>query len=201
MTAAAVHAGGLADHIHPEPQGFVRRYVFSLDHKIIGIQYLITGFVFFMLSGLLAEAIRTQLLNPNGGFVAPQTYNEVYTIHGSAMVWLVVIPLLTGGFGNLIFPVQIGARDVAFPWLNMLSFWIFPVAGLMLFSSFLMGAPTAGWMEYPPISLQGAAGTSMWCAAIFLVGVSSTITGINFVVTILKMRAPGMTFTRMPLFV
>jgi len=201
MAVAAVHPGGIADHIHPEPQGFVRRYVFSLDHKIIGIQYLITGFVFFILSGLLAEAIRTQLLNPSGGFVAPGTYNEVYSVHGSAMVWLVVIPILTGGFGNLVFPVQIGARDVAFPWLNMLSFRIFPVAGLMLFSSFLMGAPTAGWMEYPPISLQGAAGTSMWCAAIFLVGVSSTITGINFVVTILKMRAPGMTFTRMPLVV
>ncbi len=156
MAVAAVHPGGIADHIHPEPQGFVRRYVFSLDHKIIGIQYLITGFVFFILSGLLAEAIRTQLLNPSGGFVAPGTYNEVYSVHGSAMVWLVVIPLLTGGFGNLVFPVQIGARDVAFPWLNMLSFWIFPVAGLMLFSSFLLGAPTAGWMEYPPISLQGA---------------------------------------------
>ena len=200
MAVAAVHSGGIADHIHPEPQGFVRRYVFSLDHKIIGIQYIITAFVFFMLSGLLAEAIRTQLLNANGGFIAPDTYNEVYSVHGSAMVWLVIIPLLTGGFGNLVFPLQIGARDVAFPWLNMLSFWIFPVSGLMLFSSFLMGAPTAGWMEYPPVSLQGAAGTSMWAAAIFLVGVSSTMTGINFVVTLLKMRAPGMTFTRMPLF-
>jgi cytochrome c oxidase subunit I len=198
--APAVPHGGIADHIHPEPQGFVRRYVFSIDHKIIGIQYIITAFVFFILAGLLAETIRTQLLNANGGFVSPDTYNEVYSIHGSAMVWLVVIPLLTGGFGNLVFPLQIGARDVAFPWLNLLSFWIFPVAGLMLFSSFLMGAPTAGWTEYPPISLQGAAGTSMWAAAIFLVGVSSTMTGINFVVTLLKMRAPGMTFTRMPLF-
>jgi cytochrome c oxidase subunit I len=198
--APAAPHGGIADHIHQEPQGFVRRYVFSIDHKIIGIQYIITAFVFFILSGLLAETIRTQLLNANGGFVSPDTYNEVYSIHGSAMVWLVVIPLLTGGFGNLIFPLQIGARDVAFPWLNMLSFWIFPVSGLMLFSSFLMGAPTAGWTEYPPISLQGAAGTSMWAAAIFLVGVSSTMTGINFLVTLLKMRAPGMTFTRMPLF-
>jgi cytochrome c oxidase subunit 1 len=201
MSVAAAHAGGIADHIHPEPQGFVRRYIFSIDHKIIGIQYLITGFVFMILAGLLAETIRTQLLNANGGFVSPETYNEVYSVHGSAMVWLVVIPLATGGFGNLVFPLMIGARDVAFPWLNMISYWIFPVAGLMLFSSFLMGAPTAGWTEYPPVSLQGAPGTSMWCAAIFLVGVSSTLTGINFLVTILKMRAPGMTFTRMPLFV
>ncbi|MEO7201117.1 MAG: cbb3-type cytochrome c oxidase subunit I, partial [Candidatus Tumulicola sp.] len=188
-------------HVHPEPAGFIRRYVFSTDHKIIGIQYIVTGLIFFALGGLLAETIRTQLLHANGGFVSTATYNEVYTIHGSTMVWLVVIPLLTGGFGNLIMPLQIGARDVAFPWLNMLAFWIFPVAGLMLYSSFLIGAPTAGWTEYPPISLQGGAGTSMWAAAIFLVGIGSTMTGLNFIVTILKLRAPGMTLTRMPLFV
>ncbi len=200
MSTAAVHTGGIADHIHPEPQGFIRRYVFSLDHKIIGIQYLITGFVFMILAGLLAEVIRTQLLHANGGFVSPDTYNEVYSVHGSAMVWLVIIPLITGGFGNIIMPLQIGARDVAFPWLNMLSYWIFPISGLMLFSSFLMGAPVAGWTEYPPMSLQAGPGTSMWAAAIFFVGVSSTLTGINFVVTMFQMRAPGMTFTRMPLF-
>ncbi|MGD0966872.1 MAG: cytochrome c oxidase subunit I [Candidatus Aquilonibacter sp.] len=201
MSATAVHpGGGLADHIHPEPQGFVARYIFSLDHKIIGIQYLITGFVFFILAGLLAEVIRTQLLSANGGFVSPDVYNEVYSMHGSSMVWLVIIPLITGGFGNVIMPLQIGARDVAFPWLNMISFWIFPVAGLMLYSSFLIGAPVAGWTEYPPMSLQAGPGTSMWAAAIFLIGVSSTLTGINFVVTMYQMRAPGMTFTRMPLF-
>jgi cytochrome c oxidase subunit I len=199
MSVIAEH-GGIAEHIHPEPQGFVRKYIFSLDHKIIGIQYIITAFVFMVLAGLLAEVIRVQLMHANGGFLTPDTYNEVYSVHGSAMVWLVIIPILTGGFGNLVMPVQIGARDVAFPWLNMISFWIFPVSGLMLFSSFLMGAPVAGWTEYPPMSLQGAAGTSMWCAAIFLVGVSSTLTGMNFLVTMLKMRAPGMTFTRMPLF-
>jgi cytochrome c oxidase subunit 1 len=201
QTHVAVHTGGIADHVHPEPQGFVRKYIFSIDHKIIGIQYLITGFVFLMLSGLLAEVIRMQLMRANGGIVTPDTYNEVYSVHGSAMVWLVIIPILTGGFGNFVFPLQIGARDVAFPWLNMASFWMFPPAGLLLFSSFLLGAPAAGWTEYPPMSLQGQAGTSMWCAAIFLIGVSSTLTGMNFLVTMLKMRAPGMTFTRMPLFV
>ncbi len=199
MSVIAEH-GGIAEHIHPEPQGFIRKYIFSLDHKIIGIQYIITAFVFFVLAGCLAEIIRIQLMHANGGFITPDTYDEVYSIHGSAMVWLVIIPMLTGGFGNLVMPVQIGARDVAFPWLNMISFWIFPISGLMLFSSFLMGAPVAGWTEYPPMSLQGAAGTSMWCAAIFLVGVSSTLTGMNFLVTMLKMRAPGMTYTRMPLF-
>ena len=201
MAVAAVHSGGIADHIHPEPQGFIRKYVFSIDHKIIGIQYMITAGIFMLLAGALAEMIRAQLMRANGGFMTPDTFNAVFTMHGSTMVWLVIIPLLTGGFGNLVMPVQIGARDVAFPWLNMIAFWIFPVSGLMLYSSFLMGAPAAGWTEYPPMSLQGAPGTSMWCAAIFLVGVGSTMTGMNFLVTILKMRAPGMTFTRMPLFV
>jgi cytochrome c oxidase subunit 1 len=98
-------------------------------------------------------------------------------------------------------PLQIGARDVAFPWLNLAAFWMFPVAGLLLFASFAVGAPDAGWTEYPPVSLQGPPGTSLWCVAIFLIGISSTLTGINFIVTIVKMRAPGMTFTRMPLFV
>ena len=200
MATATVHAGGIADHVHPEPQGFVRKYIFSIDHKIIGIQYMITGFVFLVLAGLLAEVIRVQLMHANGGFVSADTYNEVYSVHGSAMVWLVIIPLATGAFGNFVFPLQIGARDVAFPWLNMVSFWLFPPAGLLLFGSFLLGAPAAGWTEYPPMSLQGAPGTSMWCAAIFLVGISSTMTGLNFLVTLIKMRAPGMTFTRMPLF-
>ena len=201
MAVAAVHSGGIADHIHPEPEGFLRKYVFSIDHKIIGIQYMITAGIFMLLAGALAEMIRAQLMKANGGFMTPDTFNAIFTMHGSTMVWLVIIPILTGGFGNLVMPVQIGARDVAFPWLNMIAFWIFPVAGLMLYSSFLLGAPAAGWTEYPPMSLQGAPGTSMWCAAIFLVGIGSTMTGINFLVTILKMRAPGMTFTRMPLFV
>jgi cytochrome c oxidase subunit 1 len=201
MAVAAVHSGGIADHIHPEPQGFVRKYLFSIDHKIIGIQYMITAGIFMLLAGALAELIRAQLMRANGGVMTPDTFNAVFTMHGSTMVWFVIIPMLTGGFGNLIFPVQIGARDVAFPWLNMIAFWIFPIAGLMLYSSFLLGAPAAGWTEYPPMSLQGAPGTSMWCAAVFLIGVGTTMTGINFLVTILKMRAPGMTFTRMPLFV
>jgi cytochrome c oxidase subunit 1 len=117
------------------------------------------------------------------------------------MVWMVIIPMMTGGFGNYLMPLMIGARDVAFPWLNLVAFWMFPTAGVILFSSFLIGAPDAGWTEYPPISVQGPPGTNMWCIAIFLIGISSTLTGINFMVTIFKMRAPGMTFTRMPLFV
>src|SRR5579864_8196136 len=158
MAVAAVHSGGIADHIHPEPEGFVRKYIFSIDHKIIGIQYIITAAIFMMLAGALAEMIRVQLMKANGGFMTPDTFNAVFTMHGSTMVWFVIIPLLTGAFGNIVMPVQIGARDVAFPWLNMIAFWIFPIAGLMLYASFLMGAPSAGWTEYPPMSLQGQAG-------------------------------------------
>jgi len=204
MAVAAAHAGAILgdhDHIHPEPQGFIRKYVFSLDAKVIGVQYMVTAFLFFIIAGLLAEIVRTQLLSPNGGFVSNDTYNGVYSIHGSAMVWMVIIPMMTGGFGNFVMPLQIGARDVAFPWLNLISFWLFPVSALILFSSFFVGAPDAGWTEYPPISVQGPPGTSLWALAIFLIGISSTMTGLNFMVTIMKMRAPGMTFTRMPLFV
>lgn len=201
MAVATVHSGGLAEHVHPEPQTFLRKYIFSIDHKIIGIQYIIATFIFMVLGGLLAEIIRTQLTHANGGVVDSNTYNELFSIHGSTMIWFFIIPILTGGFGNLVLPIQIGARDVAFPWLNMVSFWLFLPAGLMLYGSFLIGAPTAGWTEYPPISLTGAAGTSLWCAAVFLAGVGSTMTGLNFLVTIFKMRAPGMTFTRLPLFV
>ncbi|HEV3157496.1 MAG TPA: cytochrome c oxidase subunit I [Candidatus Baltobacteraceae bacterium] len=188
------------DHIHPEPDSFIRKYVFSIDHKIIGFQYMITGFLFFVIAGLLAEVIRIQLLTPAGAILKPEVYNGVYTLHGTAMVWMVIIPLVTGGFGNFVMPLQIGARDVAFPWLNMVSFWIFPVSGMLLFASVLVGAPDAGWTEYAPISVQGPPGTNLWCAAIFLIGISSTMTGLNFMVTIAKMRAPGMTWTRMPLF-
>jgi cytochrome c oxidase subunit 1 len=192
---------GHEDHIHPEPEGFIRKYIFTIDHKIIGLQYMVTGLLFFVIAGLLAEVIRLQLLHPDGRFLSAQAYNGVYSVHGSAMVWLVIIPLVTGGFGNFLMPLMIGARDVAFPWLNMASFWMFPPAGIMLFTSFLIGAPDAGWTEYPPVSLQGPPGTTLWCMAIFLIGISSTLTGMNFMVTIVKMRAPGMTWTRMPLFV
>ena len=188
------------DHIHPEPTGFIRKYIFSIDHKVIAIQYFITGGLFFIIAGLLAELIRIDLLQ-HTGLLPPNTYNQVYSVHGSAMVWLVIIPIVTGAFGNYVMPLQIGARDVAFPWLNLASFWMFPPAGLILMASFLWGAPDAGWTEYPPVSLQAPFGTSMWCIAIFLIGISSTLTGINFLVTIFKMRAPGMTLTRMPLFV
>jgi cytochrome c oxidase subunit 1 len=203
MAVASAHAGAAEhhDHIHPEPTTFIGKYIFSLDAKVIGIQYMITGLLFFIISGLLAEVVRIQLLRPEGGFVSNTTYNGVYSLHASGMIWMTIIPLVTGGFGNFVMPLMIGARDVAFPWLNLASFWIFPPAGVILFSSLFVGAPDAGWTEYPPVSVQGPPGTSLWCVAIFLIGISSTMTGLNFLTTIVKMRAPGMTYTRMPLFV
>ncbi|HEY7993136.1 MAG TPA: cytochrome c oxidase subunit I [Candidatus Eremiobacteraceae bacterium] len=201
MQAAVGTAHVPHGHIHPPPDTFIKKYIFSQDHKVIAVQYFITSGLFFVLAGLLAEMMRAQLASANNTLLSPTTYNEAYSVHGSAMVWLVIIPILTGAFGNLIMPLQIGARDVAFPWLNMFSFWLLPPAGILLFGSFIWGAPEAGWTEYPPISLEQSFGTSMWCMAIFLIGVSSTITGLNFLVTIIKMRAPGMTWTRMPLFV
>jgi cytochrome c oxidase subunit 1 len=187
-------------HIHPAPQGFIRKYVFSLDHKVIGFQYFFTGLFIMLIAGSFAELMRIQLTSPAGAIMSHTQYNEMFTMHGTAMVWLVVIPLVTGAIGNFVMPLQIGARDVAFPWLNMISFWIFPIAALTLFSSMLFGGPHAGWTEYPPVSLEDGTAGALWCLAIFIIGISSTITGMNFMVTIQKMRAPGMTWTRMPLF-
>jgi cytochrome c oxidase subunit 1 len=192
---------GAHDHIHPPPEGFIRKYVFSLDHKVIAFQYFTMGLIFMMVAGSFGELIRLQLTSPNGAIMSHATYNTMFTMHGTAMVWLVLIPLVTGAAGNFIMPLQIGARDVAFPWLNMLSFWILPVAAIVLFSTFLFGGAHAGWTEYPPVSLADGTAGALWCVAIFLVGISSTMTGLNFLVTIVKMRAPGMTWTRMPLFV
>jgi cytochrome c oxidase subunit 1 len=190
------------DHIHPAPTGFIQKYVFSIDHKVIAIQYFVTGLLFMLIAGSFAELMRIQLWNPKGTFMDYHTFNQMFTMHGTVMVWLVLIPLVTGSLGNLVMPLQIGARDVAFPWLNMLSFWLIPVSGLILFSAFLLpdGAPAAGWTEYPPISIQQGTGGIFYSVAIIVVGISSTLTGLNFLVTIFKMRAPGMTWTRMPLF-
>src|SRR5271155_2492641 len=131
------------DHIHPAPEGFVRKYVFSLDHKVIGFQYFFTGLLIMLIAGSFAELIRLQLTDPKGALMSHTAYNEMFTMHGTAMVWVVLIPLVTGALGNFVMPLQIGARDVAFPWLNMAAFWLIPVSAAVLFSSFLFGAPTA----------------------------------------------------------
>src|SRR5713226_9520602 len=190
---------------------YVGDWIMTTDHKKIGIMYITTGFFFFMAGGLEALLIRTQLAVPNGKVLSPEIYNQIFTMHGVTMIFLFVMPTLTG-FGNFVVPLMIGARDMAFPRLNAFGYWIVLFAGLFLNSSFIFGAaPNAGWFNYAPLNeLTTGCGNAVmctpglnedfWLLGILLLGISSIASSLNFVVTILKMRAPGMTINRMPLF-
>lgn len=186
---------------HPEPQGFVRRYVFSTDHKVIGIQYLVTAMVMALVAGALAMVIRYQLAWPDKGIVAPETYIGVVTMHGTIMVFFVISLALVSGFGNFLIPLHVGARDMAYPFLNMLSYWtIVPACILMLLSFFVEGGPAAaGWTAYPPLSALGGLGQTLWLLAMALFIASFTMGGLNYLTTILNCRAKGMSMMRMPL--
>ncbi len=209
MSTAAV--GGDA-HFYPHAQSgwqaWVKRYIFSTDHKVIGLNYMYTSIVFFIVAGLFAEVIRLNLAQPGSKVVAPDVFDQLTTLHGSAMIFLFTIPMLVGGFGNFLMPLMIGAGDVAFPKLNLISYLLFPPAGIIMFAGFLSGAAAqAGWTSYAPLSLQAPVGLAhnygqiCWLISTIMVGMSSTITAINFLVTIINMRAKGMTLHRMPLFV
>src|SRR3954469_2778063 len=163
--------------------------------------YVITAFGFFLMGGIFALLIRSELAIPGVQFVDPETYNQLFTIHGTTMIFLFVMPMWTG-LSNYIVPLQIGAADMAFPRINALSFWMVPLGGLLLFSGYAVGgAADAGWTGYAPLSEQSGAGVDLWIAALVLLGFSSVLGAINFIATIFKMRAPGMTLMRMPLFV
>lgn len=193
---------------HPESQTGWRRYLrFSTDHKVIGIQYMLTTFVFFLIAGLLAMLIRAELITPELNVVDRSVYNGLMTLHGTMMIFLWIIPCLAG-LANYLIPLMIGARDMAFPVLNAIAFWIIPPAGILLLSSFFLptGTAQAGWWSYPPVSIQNPSGhlingEFIWIVSVVLIGISSIMGGVNFVTTIVWMRAPGMTFFRMPLFV
>lgn len=175
-------------------------FTFNTDHKVIGIQYLVTSFVFFLLGGILASLIRTELATPETDFVTPEVYNQLFTLHGTIMIFLWIIPA-GAGFANYLIPLLIGAKDMAFPRLNAVAFWMVPVAGLLLISSFFVGAPQAGWTSYPPLSIVvEKAGEEIWILSLLISGTSSILGAINFVTTIFKMRVPGMGFNDMPLF-
>jgi len=191
--------------VYPVPwyRGRVASWITTIDHKRIGILYLVTCLVFFGAGGILALLMRTQLAHPNESFLTKESYNEVMTVHGVTMVFLVIVPILAG-FGNYLVPLMIGARDVAFPRLNALSYWLFLFGGLVLFSSFFAdgGAPQTGWTLYPPLSEQYAGnGVDLLILSLHILSIASLIGAINFVVTIHRMRAPGMTWMRVPLFV
>ncbi|OKH33700.1 cytochrome c oxidase subunit I [[Phormidium ambiguum] IAM M-71] len=179
-----------------------RKYFgFSTDHKVIGIQYLVTTFVFYLIGGALASAVRTELATPDSDFVSRELYNSLFTIHATVMIFLWIVPAATGGFGNYLIPLMVGAKDMAFPKLNAVAFWMIPPGGILLLSSFFVGAAGSGWTSYPPLSLMnGKAGEFIWILSVLLLGTSSILGAVNFLVTILKMRIPGMTLHQMPLF-
>ena len=217
------HYADEADHIHPLPSNPLLRYVFSTDHKVIGIQFLFSGLIFFVLGGLLAMAIRWQLAWPwspmpilsrwlwseQGYRMPPEFYNKLFTLHGTVMIFFVIIPILSGAFGNFLIPLMIGARDMAFPKLNTLSYWMMPFAFVALLNSFFVmgGAADAGWTAYPPLSTApwGSPGSlngqTWWLVALLFAGLSSLMGSINYITTILMLRAPGMKMLRMPMTV
>jgi cytochrome c oxidase subunit 1 len=194
-----------AEPVYPVPwyRGRFTSWITTVDHNRIGILYLITCLIFFGAGGILAILMRTQLAHANENFLSAEHYNEVMTVHGLTMVFLVIVPILAG-FGNFLVPLMIGAKDVAFPRLNALSYWLFLFGGIVLYASFFAtgGAAQTGWTLYPPLSEQYAGnGVDLAILALHILSVSSLIGAINFIVTIHRLRAPGMTWMRVPLFV
>src|SRR6478752_10884982 len=188
----------------PAVRGGLYSWLTTTDHKKIGILYLINSLVFFMMGGLLALVVRVELAQPGLQVVDEAFYNQAFTMHASFMLFLFIIPILAG-FGNYAVPLQIGAPDMAFPRINALSFWLLPLGGLLMASGFVVsgGAAAAGWTEYPPLThaQYSGTGTDLWIVGLILIGTSSILGAINFLVTIFKMRAPGMTLFRMPILV
>jgi cytochrome c oxidase subunit 1 len=186
----------------PMPRGGLWSWLTTTDHKKIGILYLVNSFAFFIIGGIFALLMRTELAQPGTQIFHPNSYNELFTVHGTLMIFLVIFPMLAG-FGNYFVPLHVGALDMAFPRINALSFWLLPVGGLTILSGFLAkgGAAAAGWTGYVPLSVQGKAGQDLWLVGLMIVGTSSILGGINFIVTILRLRAPGMTMMRLPIFV
>lgn len=182
-------------------RGLIMEYLTTVDHKKIAILYLIMGGLFFAMGGIEAMIIRIQLAVPENDFVSAGLFNEIITMHGTTMIFLAAMPLLFA-FMNAVVPLQIGARDVAFPFLNALGFWLFFFGGIFLnLSWFLGGAPDAGWTSYASLSLASPGhGIDFYALGLQISGAGTLIAGINFVVTIMNMRAPGMTYMRMPLF-
>jgi cytochrome c oxidase subunit I len=224
MVHAEAQHGAAAHHeaAHHDA-GFLTTYVFSRDHKMIGKQFLAMGLGMLVVGGILALLVRWELAWPEtavpgmhwvpeplmyDGIIPPNTYNAFFTMHATIMIFFAVMPILVGCFGNFLIPLMIGARDMAFPFLNMLSFWTAVPAGILMLASFAVegGAAAAGWTSYPPLSANPAytgvdAGQNIWCLSLIIVGASSLMGSVNYITTIINMRAPGMTWFRLPLTV
>ena len=186
------------------PQGFVSG-LFSVDHKEIGRRYLLTAFFFLLVGGVEALIMRTQLAAPNGSITSPHLYDQLFTLHGVTMLFLFATPVIVGSFGNFMIPLQIGARDMAFPRLNALSYWIFLFAGLLLYGSLLVGSPpNDAWFAYVPLSTQNytpGPNQDFWSFGLLFLTISTTISAINFIVTVFKLRCPGLSINRLSLFI
>ena len=212
-------AHGVA-HAHEDVEaGFLRKYVFSVDHKVIGIQYTVTSLGFLLFGFSLMMLMRWQLaypgqpiplvgdlfgvMNAPGGIMLPEFYNQLGAMHGTIMVFLGVVPLAVGGFGNYVVPLQIGAPDMAFPRLNMASYWFYFVGGMIMLASFLVpgGAANSGWTSYVPLSNIATSGQTWWLTGMLYLIFSSLLGAVNFITTIIQLRAPGLTWMRLPFFV
>ena len=192
----------VVDHVERPQQGLMG-WLTTTDHKRIGILYMVTAFVFFIVGGTEALMLRLQLGVANNDLISPQTYNELFTMHGTTMIFLFVVPMMAG-LGNYFVPLMIGARDVAFPRLNAISFWLFVAGGVVFYASVFWTPPSAGWIATVPLSestYSPAGGVDAWIYLIHLTGIASLLGAINFFATIANMRAPGMTWSRLPLFV
>jgi cytochrome c oxidase subunit 1 len=221
MSDTVAAGAALGAHAHHEELGFLRTYVFSTDHKMIGRQFLFLGLFMLLIGGTLAMMVRWELAWPEtavpgfsaipepymyNGIIPPQTYNALFTMHATIMIFFVVMPIMVGAFGNFLIPLMIGTRDMAFPKLNMLSFWVGAVAGVVMLASFLVpgGPAAAGWTSYAPLSARPSytgvdLGQDFWIISLIILGASSLMGSINYITTIVNMRAPGMHYFRMPL--
>ena len=207
-------------HIHPEPTGFISKFVISFDHKVIAKQFLWMGLIWLAIGGTMAMMLRWSILHPGTpfpvigalvlpsthGIVDPHTYTTLFTMHGTIMIFFAITPIMIGAFGNFCIPLMIGARDMIFPTLNMLSFWMMVISSGLLFGSFFvsLGPGSAGWTAYPPLSTNVGApgfGQTLWALAIFTAGLSTIMGAVNYITTVIRLRAPGMGYFKMPLTV
>ncbi|MCK4775593.1 MAG: cbb3-type cytochrome c oxidase subunit I, partial [Candidatus Krumholzibacteria bacterium] len=177
-------------------------WIFSTDHKRIGLMYLFLMLSFFTVGVTLGFLLRMELIAPGRNIMSAQTYNSVFTVHGVIMIFLFVIPGMSASLGNFFLPLQIGAKDVMFPRLNLLSWWLFLIGSILAVTSLFTGggAPDTGWTFYAPYSIRTGTNVTLAAFAVLVLGFSSILTGLNFVTTVHRMRAPGMGFFRLPLF-
>ncbi len=203
----------MTEHHHHEP--FWRKYIFSVDHKVIGLQYAITAMVFLLFGFCLMLIMRWNLAYPGEivpivgkllseeGMLTPDGYNSFGAMHGTIMVFLGVVPLAVGGFGNYVLPIQIGAPDMAFPKLNMASYWSFFVGGVLMLASFFMpqGTASSGWTMYAPLSIIAETGETIWLFGMVFLITSSLLGSVNFIATVIQLRTKGLTWMRLPFFV